>query len=904
MSFLGVERIKGNNNEWITDETDICEEAVRHFQSIFKSSNPSGSSEWQSSLAVIEKSVSSSSVELLSNNFSRTDIQNALFQIGSTKASGPDGFSALFFQENWDLVKEDVIQYSLRFLNEGAELNKETNETLITLIPKTRSPSTFDEFRPISLCNVVMKVVTKALANKLKTVLHECISPSQSAFVPGRLITDNVLIAHEMMSYINSRTNKKEGFCCIKIDMSKAYDRMEWNFLEEVQRRMEFPEEWIRKVMACVSSVSYRIRVNGIISDSFVPERGIRQGDPLSPYLFVMGMEWVIRRLNRAQQIGELKGIKVSRSAPPVSHLMFVDDCILFVEAEVDNIMRLKSILREFEDVSGQRINYSKSEFCVGSNVGSDLARCIGSILGMKRANRIEKYLGMPVCINGRNSTLWNYLEDRMWKRINGWKEKLLSVAGKETLIKAVVQALPVYALSCFKMPKRIVDRWNSIVSSFWWNNADKGKYIAWLNRNKLQRAKEEGGLGLKNFQFLNLALIVKQAWRIFSCPELLISKIFKARYASSADLLNAQIGYRPSWAWRSIYWGLCTLKRWLTDRGDILESCNFLRSDGEFSTRAAYGILLREENRREADVIGESSDKSKIKLFWKRFWRVKAQNKAKIFMWKLFHNAVPVLKNLLKKGCRVEPMCVVCGLNGEDGVHAFLNCWWAKEFWKRLLPTADFTNINFSSLGDWLWYCFQFLQREELSLLFCGSRWIWWNRNRLYHKEDGVDLRAAVSKVRWCFKISCDGAWNPGTREAGIGVECRDSEGSVEFVEAASLNNHRCILDVEGMAMKRGMELAAEKKLSKVTFVSDNAEVIHLLLSSSCSDKGGAWLQGCVELLEANALWRVEHAFRGANQVADLLARKARDSSWIWNNSCAIPLILSVVVQSRGRLS
>ncbi|KAL9680031.1 hypothetical protein QQ045_017904 [Rhodiola kirilowii] len=154
------------------------------------------------------------------------------------------------------------------------------------------------------------------------------------------------------------------------------------------------------------------------------------------------------------------------------------------------------------------------------------------------------------------------------------------------------------------------------------------------------------------------------------------------------------------------------------------------------------------------------------------------------------------------------------------------------------------------------------------------------------------------------CFKISCDGAWNPGTREAGIGVECRDSEGCVEFVEAVSLSNHGCILDVEGIAMKRGMELAAERKLSRVIFVSDNAEVTHLLLSSSCSAKGGAWLQGCVEMLESNALWRVEHALRGANQVADLLARKARDSSWFWNISCAIPLVLSAVVQSRERLS
>ncbi|KAL9666219.1 hypothetical protein QQ045_000543 [Rhodiola kirilowii] len=911
-----VGKIKGCNDLWITDEMEICKKAVNYFAGIFKSTDPSRNPEWQNSLTVVEKSISSNSIDLLGASFSRAEIQNALFQIGSTKAPGPDGFSALFFQENWELVKGDVIWYCLSFLNEGAELNKEINETLITLVPKSRSPSSFDEFRPISLCNVVMKVITKVLANRLKTVLHECISSCQSAFVPGRLITDNVLIAHEMMSFMRSRSNSKDGFCCIKIDMSKAYDRMEWVFLENMQKRMDFPATWIAKVMACVSSVSYRIRVNDIISDYFSPERGIRQGDPLSPYLIVICMEWLARRLDRAVQVGELQGIKVSSSAPSVSHLLFADDCMLFIKADVDHIMRLKSILKEFEDISGQRINYSKSEFFVSSNVCPDIARCIGSILGMKLVNRIEKYLGLPVCVNGRSSTLWNYLEDRMWKRVNGWKEKLLSVAGKETLIKTVIQALPVYALTCFKMPKRIVERWNSIVTSFWWSNK-KGRFIAWIDRRKLQKVKEEGGLGLRNFQLMNLALIIKQAWRILTKPELLISMIYKARYASARDLLEAPVGLRPSWAWRSVHWGLNILKRWraVGDEGQI----RFLRSDGEFSAKAAYDILLLEENRRESDRQGESSDNSKIKQFWKRFWRIKAQRKAKIFMWKLFFNAVPVSANLISRGCRVDPKCRICGAGIEDGVHVFLNCWWAKEFWSRLLPSADFNNLSFSSLADWIWHCFQKLQGEELSNIFGGARWIWWNRNRLLHNEEGIDLMAAVLRTRasvtefnragfrlifsksesadrWyppergCYKISCHGAWNSRSKEAGIGVECRDSEGRLQFVEALYLSNQKSILEVEGLAIKRGMELAAERMLEKVIFVSDNVHVIHMLLSYHLPTSEGYWLRNCMELMEANYQWRVEHVFREANQVADFLARKARDSC------CAIPVVLSAV--------
>ncbi|CAM8900096.1 unnamed protein product [Rhodiola kirilowii] len=472
------------------------------------------------------------------------------------------------------------MEYALRFLNDGKTLERELNESLITLVPKTKNPVTFDEYRPISLCNVAMKVITKTLANRLKEALNDCVSETQSAFVPGRLITDNILIAHEFINHMRTRADNSAGYCCIKVDMSKAYDRVEWGFLEDIQRRMGFPDTWIKKIMFCVRSVSYKIRINDIISDSFLPERGIRQGDPLSPYLFVLCMEWLARRLERAQQQGEIQGIKVSRYAPAISHLLFTDDCIVFVRADVDNVLRLKSILKEFETISGQRINFSKSQVYVGNNVEDGLARAFVSILGMNVVDGMDKYLGLPVCFKGRKSRLLNYIEDRMWKRVHGWKEKLLSVAGKEVLIKSVVQAIPIYALSCFKMPNKVFERWNSIVSSFWWNNAKEGRYIAWLDRMTMQSSKEDGGLGLRNFKLQDIStrqVCWKHKW-----------------------------GYRASWAWRSIQEGIQYLNKWQLGRGEAMEHHNLLFSNGGLSTKAAYALLLQEEIKKVADVKGE----------------------------------------------------------------------------------------------------------------------------------------------------------------------------------------------------------------------------------------------------------------------------------------------------------
>ncbi|KAL9672710.1 hypothetical protein QQ045_028962 [Rhodiola kirilowii] len=261
--------------------------------------------------------------------------------------------------------------------------------------------------------------------------------------------------------------------------MRKAYDRVDWKYLEQIQLRVGFPVAWVDKVMRCVKSVSYRVRVNGLVSDKFCPARGLRQGDPLSPYLFVLCTEWLARSLEEQQNQCLIRGVKVSRTAPMITNLMFADDSILFVRAEVDDIMRLKSTLVKYEELSCQQVNLNKSEVCVGNNVGSDKARLIRSILGMKSVTKIERYLGLPICFSRRKVELFNFIESKIWKKVIGWKEKLLSAAGKEILIKSVIQSIPIYAMSCFKFSVGLSKRLFSLVAKFWWNDAKVNKYIA-----------------------------------------------------------------------------------------------------------------------------------------------------------------------------------------------------------------------------------------------------------------------------------------------------------------------------------------------------------------------------------------------------------------------------------------
>ena len=171
--------------------------------------------------------------EVLSNEYGAEEITVALFRMGPTKAPSPDGMNALFYQKFWHIVGNDVINVVLDLLNTG-NMVFDINYTHIVLIPKVKSPEKMSDYRPISLCNVIYKIISKVLANRLKLILPQLISPTQSAFVSGCLITDNVLVAYETLHAMHSRKKGKKCALALKLDISKAYDRVKWSFLKSV----------------------------------------------------------------------------------------------------------------------------------------------------------------------------------------------------------------------------------------------------------------------------------------------------------------------------------------------------------------------------------------------------------------------------------------------------------------------------------------------------------------------------------------------------------------------------------------------------------------------------------------------------------------------------------------------
>ncbi|KAL9671942.1 hypothetical protein QQ045_009516 [Rhodiola kirilowii] len=539
---------------------EIEDVAVAYFQDIFSSDTRMAESDIITSLQCVPNVITEAHNSVLTERYAESEIKSALFQLYPYKASGLDGFPAGFFQKFWSTIKQDFTAACLSILYDGV-IPPGTNDTLIVLIPKQHSASRMEEFRPISLTSVVAKTVAKVIVNRLQQILPEIISTAQSAFIKGRLITDNYLIAHEAAHFIKNKRYGRKGYGSLKLDMSKAYDRVEWRFLKLILLRFGFKENWVNMILKYVSNVRYAVCINGKITSFFAPERGLRQGDPLSPYLFILCSEWLSYSLSKLQMEMSIDGIQISRNAPFVTHLMFADDCLLLFKVGDRTAEGLSSLLKKYESISGQVVNYNKSELALSPNVTETEKNDLQAQLSVRIVSHHEKYLGLLLTLKRKLTLNFAGLIDKFCNKMEGWKAKNLSSGGKEILIKSVLQALPQYAMNCFQFPDDTIQKMHSAIRRFWWSSSTSKKPIHWVKAQALIRDKDMGGLDFKDLKCINLAFLAKQAWRIYNQPDLLISKIYKAKYCHNSDLLFCSVGYRPSFCWRSIAKGFEILR-------------------------------------------------------------------------------------------------------------------------------------------------------------------------------------------------------------------------------------------------------------------------------------------------------------------------------------------------------
>lgn len=269
-------------------QDEIEKEFNDYFQNLFTSSRPSHN-RIEEALTGLKPKVTPKMNAQLVDTFIAEDIENALSHMCLTNQV--QMVSLLhFIKKHWLSVREGVIDTCLHILNNQGNLAP-LNHIYIALIPKTEKPWKVSEFRPISLCNVIYKIIAKAIANRLKPILAEIIHPSQSAFIPNKLITDNVIIIYECLHKIRHSKGKRNGLVALKLDINKAYNRIEYSFLNQTMAKLSFSQNLIKLIMNCVSTVSFSTIINGVPKSVIVLERGIRQGYHMSPYLFIICAE-------------------------------------------------------------------------------------------------------------------------------------------------------------------------------------------------------------------------------------------------------------------------------------------------------------------------------------------------------------------------------------------------------------------------------------------------------------------------------------------------------------------------------------------------------------------------------------------------------------------------------------
>ena len=462
-----------------------------------------------------------------------SEVHAIIKEMKSNSTPGPDGLNAAFYKSAWPWIKEDVLKVINDFYS-SKTMHTDINQTYITLIPKKIQPTIPQDFRPISLCNVIYKIISKSLANRIKPHLPNCIHQGQSAFVTGRNISANIIITQEIIHSFNLKSWKSNAFI-LKIDLAKAFDRLEWNFICQALRRKNFNDEFISLIHACISSPSFSILVNDEPTSTFSSQRGLRQGCPLSPSLFVLAINELSISLQEALSASRLQGITLGPGCPQIHSLLFADDLILCGNATVQEAQAMKDILNDFCNRSGQVPNLNKSSILFSKNVPTNIKHQIKSIFPVPDLQPHTMHLGHPLIFSHKDKNkAYEFIYNNFLAKFGTLKANTLNHAGRLQYIKSVLSSIPVYYMSIVMFSNSFVEKINSVIKRFWWAGVQEENItssIAYRSWQDICQPKDQGGLGIRDLHNINKSLIMQSAWNIANNKNSFLSQILKAKY-------------------------------------------------------------------------------------------------------------------------------------------------------------------------------------------------------------------------------------------------------------------------------------------------------------------------------------------------------------------------------------
>ncbi|CAN0877256.1 LINE-1 retrotransposable element ORF2 protein [Linum grandiflorum] len=547
-AFNRIKSLKDNQGVWIWNQAELMDLARGYFIQLFQRSMGPRNVLHE----LNQRTRLNAQRATLSRELQPAEILAAIKAMGPLKSPGKDGFHPLFFQKCWDTVGPDLVNFVVACFR-NPSLIPSINETIVVLIPKIDKPVDMTQFRPISLCSVVYKALTKCLANRIRSHMAQLIGPNETSFVPGRQISENIIILQEVVHTLRLKKGKRGAFV-IKLDLSKAFDRLEWSFVEDTLRRANLPNKFIEIAMACISTPSTQIQWNGGLSAPFQPGRGLRQGCPLSPYLFTLCVERLSNLIMEKISEGTWAPFSLGRGGPALSHLFFADDLVLFGNATIDQCLAIKDCLDRFCEASGQVVSNEKSRIFFSKNVSPSLRRSICNSLTFHETHDLGRYLGVPILHGRTTKSTYQYILDRIDLKLAGWKCKNLSLVGRVTLAVSVLNAIPSYAMQTAVLPVDVCNKIDSRIRNFVWGSLPDERKPHLISWDVVCRPKDQGGLGLRKAKEMNDAFLMKLVWNILSQPDALWVQVLLSKYTKDSPEGAIPIRLTTSSAlWRGI---------------------------------------------------------------------------------------------------------------------------------------------------------------------------------------------------------------------------------------------------------------------------------------------------------------------------------------------------------------
>ncbi|GJY95036.1 RNA-directed DNA polymerase, eukaryota [Tanacetum coccineum] len=515
------------DGDWIDDPCRVKAEFGKHFANRFH-----GPCENRSRINFsFPNRLHSDQADLLEVPISSDEIRIAVWACGENKSPGPDGFTFEFFRRFWDFIGPDFC-LAVKWFFDHSAFAKGCNSSFIALIPKVLDPKGVNDYRPISLIGSLYKVITKILALRLSSVLDSLISEVQSAFLPNRQILDGPFVVNEVLAWCKL---KRHPALIFKVDFAKAYDSVRWDFLDDVLSSFGFGSKWRSWILGSLSSGKASVLVNGSPTSEFQLQCGLKQGDPLAPYLFILVMESLHLSFARVIEAGFFKGVAISNSVT-ISHLFYADDAVFVGDWSESNLSSILNVLHCFSLTSGLKINVHKSQL-LGVGVPPDIIEAAAHSLGCSVMKTPFKYLGVPVGGNMHSIKAWDDVIRKIKSRLSKWKVNTLSVGGRLSLLKSVLGSSPSYWLSLFKVPKGVLASMEALRRDFFHGTHNDVKKIAWVKWSKVLSSKKNGGLGVSSFYASNRALLFKWIWRFISQDNSLWARVINAIHGHSIQV-------------------------------------------------------------------------------------------------------------------------------------------------------------------------------------------------------------------------------------------------------------------------------------------------------------------------------------------------------------------------------